>query len=261
MWKTWYELAASSPAPDWTCMNLGLALEPPLPLTPEEEPERWALQLYERVASRAVLAGRDVLEIGCGRGGGAAFVARRHNPRRYVGLDRVRAAVTFGRRRFSYPGLVFEVGEAERLPFATDSFDEVLNIESSHSYGRFPAFLAEVRRVLRRGGHFLHADFRPQSEVGLWRATLEDAGFRRLAEEDLSAGVFAALEADDGRKRALIAGVAPTSFGHRAMASAWEELAGVRGSRLYEQLRGGQVTYRLFTLERSDTGRGAPASL
>src|SRR5688572_16590920 len=58
----------------------------PLQLTPESEPDRFGIQLYDTVAGAAVLEGLDVLEVGCGRGGGTAFVFERHRPASLTGL-------------------------------------------------------------------------------------------------------------------------------------------------------------------------------
>jgi SAM-dependent methyltransferase len=117
------------------------------------------------------------------------------------------------------------VGDAGRLPFGDGSFDAVINVESSHCYGNISAFLSEVRRVLRPGGRFLYADFRPRDEVAGWRASLAAAGFVIEAERDLRPGVVAALDADDDRKRALI--------GHlvdRPLAHIFREFAALRGA-------------------------------
>lgn len=74
-------------------MNYGYAALPgEAPLAaPADAAERNGLQLYARVAGSgrrgAALGGLDVLEVGSGRGGGAAFVAAAMGPRRMTGLD------------------------------------------------------------------------------------------------------------------------------------------------------------------------------
>ena len=59
----------------------------PLLLSAEDEPDRYCIQLYERVATPAKLAGAKVLEVGCGRGGGASFLSRYHGPEKFTGAD------------------------------------------------------------------------------------------------------------------------------------------------------------------------------
>jgi len=246
LWRGWYQfLAGRYRDPRWTFMNYGYRSPevPAPPLDPADEPDRSYIQLYDVVARGAPLAARDVLEVGCGRGGGAAYVARALGPRRVVAVDLSPRAIALCRDRFRQSHLAFEVGDAEQLPFADGAFDAVLNVESSHCYGRFDRFLGEVRRVLRPGGHFLYADFRPEDEIAGWRAALEAAGFAIAAERDLRPGVVAALDADDANKRVMIDGLVD-----RPLLGIFREFAALRGSILNDALRRGDIGYRAFVL-------------
>ena len=74
LWRWWYgRLASKHQSGDWTFMNYGFAPSAgaPLPLEPVDEIDRYCIQLYHHVASAVDLAGREVLEVGSGRGGGA----------------------------------------------------------------------------------------------------------------------------------------------------------------------------------------------
>ena len=122
--------------------------------------DRFGVQLYERVRGGVELTGKDVLEIGCGRGGGTAYLFESHRPRNMTGLDLAGSAIARCRRDHARPGLTFLQGDAEALPFADASFDVVVNVESSHCYPDVPGFLREVHRVLRPGGYLLLADVR-----------------------------------------------------------------------------------------------------
>jgi hypothetical protein len=97
--------------------------------------------------------------------------------------------------------------------------------------------------VLRPDGHFLYADFRPNDELEGWRAALQAAGFAVRAEQDLRPGVVAALDADDGEKRALIARLID-----RPLAGIFSEFAALQGSELNAALRRGDFGYRAFVL-------------
>ena len=63
--------------------------QPRLELEPADEDNRSCIQLYDLVARGAPVAGRDLLEVGCGRGGGADYVARKLDPRRVVAVESV----------------------------------------------------------------------------------------------------------------------------------------------------------------------------
>lgn len=256
LWRNWYEfLARRYRDRQWTFMNYGHRPPQgtaPLALAPEDEPDRSCIQLYHQVASAVDLSGREVLEVGSGRGGGASFVARTLQPSRVVGVDVSPRAVAFCRARHAVPGLSFEVGNAEHLGFAAASFDAILNVESSHCYGDLGAFVREVRRVLRPDGHFLYADFRSRDELDAWRAGLLAAGLRLVVERDITPGVVAALDADDERKRGLIeAQVA------RPLRRAVGQFAALRGTALYNELRSGTLVYRAFVFQN---GAAAGAS-
>jgi SAM-dependent methyltransferase len=253
IWRGWYQfLAARYRDPRWTFMNYGYrtadASDPPAPrLEAADEPDRACIQLYDVVARGAPIAGREVLEVGCGRGGGAAYVARALGPRRLVAVDLSPRAIALCQRRFAQAdgraNLSFQPGDAERLPFGDGAFDVVLNVESSHCYGHFDRFLGEVRRVLRPDGHFVYADFRPREEVAGWRAALLAAGFAIAAERDLRPGVVAALDAEDAAKRSLI-----EEMIDRPLLGIFREFAALRGSTLNEAFRRGDFEYRAFAL-------------
>src|SRR5690606_18302085 len=143
-------------------------------LQPEDEAERLSIQLYHHVASAVDWRGRDGLEVGCGRGGGASYVARYLKPRSLIGLDIAAKSIAFCRDRHSAPGLSFRHGDAQNLPFPDESFDIVLNVESSGSYPDRAVFFREVARVLRPGGHFLFADYRRSDAIRKLRKQLRD---------------------------------------------------------------------------------------
>jgi ubiquinone/menaquinone biosynthesis C-methylase UbiE len=250
LWRSWYDfLARRYRDRQWTFMNYGYRPpdgETPLALAPEDEADRSCLQLYHLVAGAVDLAGREVLEVGSGRGGGASFVARYLRPGRMVGADVSPRSVAFCSARHAVPGLSFTVGNAEHLDFTDASFDVILNVESSHCYGDFGAFLREVRRVLRPDGYFLYADFRSRDELDGWRAALVAAGLQPVVERDITRGVVAALDADDERKRRLI-----EMQVDRPLRRAFFQFAALRGTTLYDEFRGGNVVYRMFVLRNS----------
>ncbi len=250
LWRWWYNRLARRLVTDrWTFMNYGLkwpGSEEPVRLAVEDEPDRYCVQLYHRVAVPGRLAGKEVLEVGSGRGGGAAFVARHHAPAGITGVDFSPQAVALCQQRHRVPNLRFQVGDAERLPFPDGSFDAVINVESSHCYGSMESFLREVGRVLRPGGLFLFADFRGVEEMGKLEALLKSqAAMEGMEREDITPMVVSALKADDERKRALIGAQIPA--GERAR---FEEFAGLNGSQVQRGFESRAMIYHRFVLRR-----------
>jgi SAM-dependent methyltransferase len=186
-------------------MNYGYFMTPPLSLSPNWEGNRFQVQMYHCVASATDWQGQTVLEIGSGRGGGAAYLMEQFCPASLIGLDLSPRAVDFCQRRYAgKPGLSFEVGNAEDLHFPNQVFDIIINVESSLHYPRIERFFAEVLRVLKPGGYFLYADLRWPHEVERWRGQIVGSGLIKLSESDISAQVLHALELDRERKRQLI---------------------------------------------------------
>ncbi len=217
-----------------------------LSLQADDESNRYCIQLYHHVAGAVDLKGRDVLEVGCGRGGGASYIARCLGPRSMTGVDVAEAAVDFCNRYHSAPGLSFAHGDAELLPFLDNSFDAVVNVESSHCYGSLRRFLVEVHRLLRPDGYFLFADRRYCKEVGSLRDQLKRAGFGVVREQKITRNILKALELDNERKLALIDRSVPWFF-----RKVFKQFAATRGTSLYESFRKGHWEYLSFVLRKN----------
>lgn len=192
-------------------------------------------RLYQRVIEGASLSlrGLRTLEIGCGRGGGAYFVARRYGPADHVGLDLSEAAVRFCKTRHPLDNLRFIQGDATDLPFEDGARDVVINVESSHCYPDTRRFLREVRRVLRPNGVLAFADFRPKKHMPSLLAKLRQEGFELVDEEDITANVALSLAQSSEDREAWLQRAYPPSV-HAIMRS----FAGVRGTlvpRLFDR--------------------------
>ncbi len=130
-----------------------------LPLFAQKNP--YCAYQYYRLLEKGNPDNKSILEVGCGRGAGCRYVvAPFFSPKRYVGLDLSSRFIKTCRAHTLDRRYQFIEGSALNLPFAPNSFDIVLNVESSHCYHSFKGFLREVERVLRPGGLFLFNDLR-----------------------------------------------------------------------------------------------------
>jgi SAM-dependent methyltransferase len=228
------------------CLNYGYAPPADSAWLPRSDvsllPDRFGLQLYDRVAGGAPLEGRDVLEVGCGRGGGAEYVSRVFGTRAMTGIDFSAQAVACCRRRHHQTGLSFRKGDAEALPFSGPAFDAVLNVESSHCYPSVERFLDETIRVLRPGGVLLMADLRPANQVDQLRGQLASR-FDVEDEEDITADVVRALILDAPRReRAVDTGVP------RFLRPAVRDFCATPGSDVFSCLSSGALRYLRFAV-------------
>jgi ubiquinone/menaquinone biosynthesis C-methylase UbiE len=219
--------------------------EPSVELGPEDAKDRYFIQLYHRVAGAIDLTGKEVVEVGSGRGGGAAFVARYLRPKSLIGMDFADRAVAFCRRSYHIDGLSFTVGDAEQMPFADASFDVVLNVESSHCYPHMDRFVREAARILRPGGSLLFADMRHRETIDSVREEFRKAGFEIVEDQEITPNVLRALELDDERKRGLIRREVPMIF--RPM---FRCFAGMAGTESHQAFANGEWVYWRFVFRK-----------
>jgi ubiquinone/menaquinone biosynthesis C-methylase UbiE len=186
------------------------------------------------------------LEVGSGRGGGASYVSRYLQPRSVTGLDFSQEAVDLCNRNRRASGLSFTCGDAQSMPFPDNSFDAVINVESSHCYPSMGRFLSEVHRVLRPGGNFLFADLRGRQGLGALHEQFHASHLNLEHEDDISANVLMALRLDNDRKLQLIEDLIPWPFRRP-----FRTFAGIEGTTNYVGLENGRLHYVSAHLTKS----------
>jgi SAM-dependent methyltransferase len=255
-WRLFYEFGANVLDRDFTFMNLGY-LDPSRQdgsaelADGSDITERLSALLYEHVIDGTPLAGQRVLEVGSGRGGGSAHLAREHGPSAMVGIDASRRLVTWARARHAEPNLSFARGDAVALPFPDASFDVVVNIESSHCYPSRLRFFEEVSRVLRPHGRLLFADLiypTPETDgpEGVERL-FGQAGMRVVAGGPITREVVAARRAvsgSDAFRARMTSAMPPWS-----LPTFWEGYC-LAGSADYRAMSSGELEYWCWSAER-----------
>lgn len=249
-WKLWYQhLAKSYQTKEWKCMNYSFApLEGPpemIGLDPEDAANRYSLQLYHHVASAVDLTDLEVLEVGSGRGGGADYIKRYLKPRKMVGVDYAKDSVKFCNETYQVEGLSFQVGNAESLPFTDESFDVVVNVESSHCYPSMENFLAQVKRVLRKDGYFLFADLRSKESIDLLREQLRQSGLKLIKATDITANVVRGLKMDSAYRTEMIKRMAKKS-----MIKTFLKFTGTENSNIYLRFQNRENIYISCVLQK-----------
>jgi SAM-dependent methyltransferase len=245
-----YPLSTRLLGDDVVFLDYAYEEDPPmdLPLEASDEPNRAHINLYHRTATQADVSGKRVLEVSCGRGGGASYLVRTLRPASYTGLDLNSSGIAFCQKRHTLPGLDFVQGSAEDLPFDDDSFDAVLNVEASHLYHQFPRFLAEVARVLRPGGSFLYTDVLPRGRIREWEAALADAPMRMISQRVINEEVMRGIETSQQDTLALLGPVSrrvPSFL--RGLACRANDL---RVTTFYQSLGSGENSYRMYCFSK-----------
>jgi SAM-dependent methyltransferase len=181
----------------------------------------------------------EVLDVGCGSGGPACFLARTLGAR-VTGVDLDEGAVTTASEMARDHGLDgiarFERADAGRpLPFDDRQFDAVVSVDSIHQFPDRRLVLSEWHRVLKPGGRILFTDpvvvtglvsneeLTPRSLLGFFvvaalegnERLIEQAGFQLVRRENVGSNVVevasrwhaarvrhrAALVEDEGEKK------------------------------------------------------------
>lgn len=252
-WRRFYEAYGTSFGDDpFPFLNLGY-LNPGTPRPGATDPmiaERLSERLYDRVLAGADPADGMVLEVGCGRGGGCARIARGNGRAHVVGLDRSSSLIEWCTDAYAeIENLSFREGDALSLPFPADAVALAVNVESSHCYPSKPAFFHEVARVLAPGGRFAYADIvltqGSEETPAAIESQLEQAGLAVLDVEDITPGVLEARRAVS-RSRAFgdrLAGI----VSHRQAVETFRELYFMEGSDCYARLSDGAFGYWRWT--------------
>jgi 2-polyprenyl-3-methyl-5-hydroxy-6-metoxy-1,4-benzoquinol methylase len=125
------------------------------------------------------VAGKRVLEYGCGGGELAVRLAR--SGARVSTFDISYSSVEKARRLAESNGVRIEAVEAaaERLPYADETFEVVVGRSVLHllDVERAPD---ELRRILRPGGKAVFSEPLRQLDLGAWRKGFERVGKREL---------------------------------------------------------------------------------
>ena len=249
MWQIWHNLLIRfDKEKEATFMNYGYANlngEPRIELQNTDEIDRYCIQLYDHVVREADIKGKDVLEVGSGRGGGASYISRYFKPSSYTALDIASSVVKFCNDHHTVENLKFVKGHAEKLPLDSEQYDFVVNVESARCYGNLNAFFSEVSRVLRPGGRFLFADMVKDGEIEDIRKKLKETGFEFEVERNITTNIVKALDEDHGRREKIIDNKVPGFLN-----KSFQQFAGTKGTERYDSFATGKMQYWSYILKK-----------
>ncbi|MGC5770828.1 methyltransferase domain-containing protein [Paenibacillus pabuli] len=149
-----------------------------------------SIRLLREIIGGLDVSGKDILEIGCGRGGNVSELCKNYGTGSVVGIDLTPSNIQFCHRNNRYEQAYYCIGDAEQLPVKTESCDIVLNIESSHLYPHIELFFTETYRVLKPGGTFLYADIMSASDVPRYEEQWQRLGFHTALIRDITGNVL-----------------------------------------------------------------------
>jgi len=142
--------------------------------------------LLERLGAR--LAGKRVLEVGCGRGVGTEILLQRFGAREVYAFDLDPGMVAKARRRLARvdPDRVrVDVGTVTAIDAPDAAFDAVVDFGIIHHVQAWRVAVAEICRVLRPGGVFAFEEVTRQAlERWVYRRFLDHPTADRFTGEE-----------------------------------------------------------------------------
>ncbi|MGH1331731.1 MAG: class I SAM-dependent methyltransferase [Paracoccaceae bacterium] len=178
---------------------------------------------------------KDILDIGCGQGGGLIYLSRLFPAARLTGTERSMAAVALARKRTA-PLVQANIqrGKSTHLDFAPDSFDLVVSVGAPTYFG-LTTFVNEAAKVVRAGGIISLSGGYRQGDHGQieseLRAAAQAAGLDFVSYKDITPNTFASLKADIPRREVELSKV-PWPFSLYAVK--WADMPGSREYEEYE---------------------------
>jgi len=145
--------------------------------------EIWIEHWHRYHFARRWVAGRDVLDVACGEGYGAALLAR--DAARVTGVDVSPEAIAHARS--VYAGISnarFEVAPCTQLPLADASVDVAVSFETIEHIEEQEPFVSELARVLRPSGLLVlscpnRAEYRDRRNFDNQRPVVRNGGLER----------------------------------------------------------------------------------
>ncbi len=215
---------------------------------PEHLPNRYCANLAVEVVGQTNLTDKEVLEVGCGRGGNITTMNAFFEPKLSIGIDLCLASVQFCLGKHSQPTAFFAVADAETLPFPEESFDVVYNLESSHAYPERESFYREVYRVLKPCGDFLYSDFLMKDEFAVAIALLEDLGFELLRDQDITSNVLKSISLTAEERRHMLS---EYGFESEKDQKFLEHFLALPGSDIFNDMEQRRAPYRILNLKKT----------
>lgn len=112
-----------------------------------------AEHFHRYALAKTWVQGKDVLDLACGEGYGAAVLAQVAHS--VVGVDYDETVIQSAASRYTGSNLQFRAGSCDAVPLVDGSLDCVVSFETLEHHDRHDEMMREVKRLLRPGGCLL----------------------------------------------------------------------------------------------------------
>lgn len=237
----WYSQANKSKK---RFLNLGFEGDDAPELQEEDLGNASFINLYHEITREVDLANKSVLEVGCGRGGGAYYMAKYRQAAQVKGIDLSTVNITICNEQNQFPHVSFSEADATNFSFEDEQFDVIINLESSHCYKAKDLFFECVAKNLKSGGTFAYSDLFNADRVEINEEMLRKCGFRIEQKKDITAGVLKSIDINSEKEY-------PFTYKYPYLVPRFIKNINVyKGSDVYNRLESGKVNYLAFVLTK-----------
>ena len=245
----WFDLAAYeflyrlSPARSNKFFNGGyLPLAEDMELLPEFDDEQHSVMMYhllvKTLVSQLDLNPHQILDVGCGQGGGVRYISTIFPNASIIGVDRNATVVKLAEKNYGDGDKIrFQKSGSQRLNFEPNSFDLVISVGAPTYFG-LDNYVGQVAELCKAGGTIsLSGGYRQGDHQNIEKELREAASREGLdfhSYHDITPHTFASLKADIPRRIELLKRV-PWPF--RLYGHKWADLP---GSTEYEEYETGR---------------------
>lgn len=214
----------------------------------------FSLNLYDHM-SKNINNKKNVLEIGCGRGGGIYHVAKKYPNINFIGLDFIKSYVDLANKKYNLPNLSFKHGDAENLNFPDKYFDIILNVESAHNYKNMNKFLSGAKKILKDDGIINFTDLYNKKYVDENKYMNNfRKHFKIKNYENITKNVFNAINNNIKSRKTHTEKLMKKykiPFFEKILFSMWmDEFLSNKNSKIYKQFKNGNVKYICMQLSK-----------
>lgn len=114
----------------------------------------WHKRRFEEVAKVIESVKGKILDIGCADGTFSKVIFDTAKPEKLIGIDVVKTSTDWANKHWGKEKkMIFEVGDAEKLDYASETFNAVFALEMLEHVFDPKKVLSEIKRVLKKDGY------------------------------------------------------------------------------------------------------------
>ena len=187
-----------------------------------------SIRLFYKLVGKENFTNKNVLDLGCGRGGNIELINRNYSPTLICGIESI--------NNIENNVILCQANIECAFPFLNDVFDVIVCVEVIHNIKNYKNVLSETFRILKSGCFYIADALHRDS----WQEFLKMAiiaGYTIVSSIDVTESILSSND-EISHNRTILLGNNSAN------------LIGAKGSRLYDDMVKEKVQYRLVILKK-----------